>query len=320
MKHIFIINPAAGKGNAVSDIESSIKAAAEKLDAEYEIYFSKSVGDAEQFVKSFCQASCGAPVNFYACGGDGTLNEVFNGVAGFEFASVGVVPIGTGNDFVKNFGINEDFFDIEAQICGTPLSIDGIRVGARFAINMVNMGFDCSVVETVAKIKRYPFISSKMAYIAGVIIEFLKMPGVKMKKMVIDGEDKNISELQLCAFAGGEFYGGGFHSAPRARLDDGMMDVCYIGRVSRLQFIKMIGSYKNGTHLQNKRTQKIVNYHKCKKVYIDFESERSVCIDGEITKMKSLDIEIVPNAFKFVLPSSVNYEKRNADDKILAKC
>ncbi len=308
MKHIFIINPAAGKGAYQKELKLRIEKAALEKKADCEIYETKAACDAERFVREYCFANTGEELCFYACGGDGTLNEVLNGAAGFEFARVGVVPVGTGNDFVKNFRDGKCFFDISAQLDGSEVLVDAMKIGDRYAVNMINMGFDCAVVETVAKIKRRAFIPSGLAYIAGVIVEFVKMPCTRMKKIVIDGEALSEKELQLCAFAGGAFYGGGFHNAPLARLDDGLIDICYVRKVSRLQFIRMIGSYKNGTYLSNKSVMKVANYHNCRNAHIDFESERSVCIDGEITKMRELDIEIVPGAFRFILPKGSFYE------------
>lgn len=308
MKHIFIINPAAGKGDSLESLEADIKSTAVKNGVEYEIYRSACVGDAENKVREYCEKFPDVPLRFYACGGDGTVNEVFNGTAGFGKAQVGIIPIGTGNDFVKNFENGECFLDLDSQINGSPIAIDGIRVNGRYAVNMVNMGFDCSVVETVQKIKRHPWISSRMAYIAGVVIEFAKLPGTKLKRLIIDGKPFEKSELQLCAFAGGGFYGGGFHNAPLAKPDDGKIDVCLVNRVSRLQFVSMIGSYKKGTHLESKRIMKIAEYHKCCSASIDFEGETSVCVDGEITRMTSLEIEICRHFFKLSLPRGVKYD------------
>ena len=319
MKHIFIINPAAGKGVAQKGLEAQIESAAADCGADYEIYKTTDVGDAELYVRAFCKRSNGEAVRFYACGGDGTMNEVFNGAAGFPFAEVAVVPVGTGNDFVKNFGNAESFLDIPAQMRGKAIAIDSMKIGDRYAVNMINMGFDCSVVETVAKIKRHPFITSGLAYIIGVVIEFAKMPVVKMKNLVIDGKKIDRDELQLCAFAGGGFYGGGFHNAPKARLNDGKIDVCYVNKVSRLQFINMIGSYKKGTYLENKRIMRVATYHNCLSAYIDFESERSVCIDGEIHQMKELCIEIMPKMFRFALPEGSVYEGASFEEKELAR-
>lgn len=311
MKHIFIINPAAGRGDSLGRLEESIIDTFAKCgrENEYEIYYSACVGDARRYVRERCESETSLPMRFYACGGDGTVNEVFCGTARAENAQVAIIPIGTGNDFIKNFGPSDIFMDISAQIEGEETLIDGVRVNDRYSVNLVNMGFDCAVVESVQKIKRRPMISSGLAYIAGVAIEFAKMPGTKLKSFTIDGKRIEKDELLLCAFANGGFYGGGFHCAPLARADDGIIDLCFVNRVSRFQFATMISKYKKGTYLESKRIMKYAEYHKCKNASIDFEGEQSVCIDGEITKMSRLDIEICPKIFRLSLPKGLIKEK-----------
>ncbi len=304
MKHIFIINPAAGRGDSLERLEGNIRLAFEKCgkEKEYEIYYSASVGDAERYVKERCATESYEPMRFYACGGDGTVNEVFVGTIGADNAEVAIIPIGTGNDFIKNFGSAEIFMDISAQIEGETILLDGVRVNDRYSVNIANMGFDCSVVERVKRIKRRPMMPSKLAYIAGVAIEFVKMPGVKLKSFKVDGKQLCEDDLLLCAFANGGFYGGGFYCAPLAKTDDGIIDLCFVRRISRFQFAMMISQYKNGTYLESKRIMKYAEYHKCKSASIDFDEEQSVCIDGEIMKMSRLEIEICPKIFRLSLP------------------
>lgn len=315
MRHVFIINPAAGKGRSQNGLEKDIPKIAEECGVSFEIYSSLAIGDAERYVREYCENAGGEPVRFYACGGDGTLNEVANGVAGFDNAEIGVVPVGTGNDFVKNFGVTDAFFDIAAQIKGESIRIDGVKINDKYSVNMSNMGFDCSVVETVAKIKRRPWISSDFAYIAGVISEFVKLPDVKIKSMTVDGRKVDKSSLLLCVLANGAFYGGGFNAAPEAELDDGLIDMFYIDRISRLDFISFISSYKKGTYLSKKRIMKMAVYNKCKEVDIDFGEEVSVCVDGEISKFSRIHIESVPGLFNFILPKGVSYKNRKPSKK-----
>ena len=108
MKTVFIVNPKAGKKINIETLVERIESAVCKLRADVEIYKTKSPGDATEFVKNFCEKY--GKARFIACGGDGTLGEVLNGAVLFDGAEVGVMPIGTGNDFVKNF--NADFSDI----------------------------------------------------------------------------------------------------------------------------------------------------------------------------------------------------------------
>ena len=100
MKHLFIVNPAAGKENAHDTIRTALDTLETPVD--YEIYLTKAPGDAQSFVKNICADNPNS--RFIACGGDGTLSEVLNGAVGFDDAEIGVVPSGTGNDFCRNFG------------------------------------------------------------------------------------------------------------------------------------------------------------------------------------------------------------------------
>lgn len=308
MKHFFIINPAAGKGEVQKTLETKISEVALKKGIDYEIYKTTSVGDAEKKVRKVCTSSCDDDIiRFYACGGDGTLNEVVNGAVGFSFAEIAAIPVGTGNDFCRNFGKHELFENVEAQIDGNPIEVDALKYNERYCVNVMNMGFDCSVVETVSRIKRRALIPAKFAYIAGVICELVKMPGVNIRQMFIDGKKVNRDKLLLCTMANGSFYGGGFKPAPLAYVDDSTLDMAIVKPISRLAFISMVGGYQKGTYLDDKRTMKFVSYHKCKNVDIDFESEQSFCVDGEIEKCRNLHVEVVSKMFKFSLPNGIEF-------------
>lgn len=316
MKHFFLINPAAGKGEVQKNLEKQISDAADKIGIEYEIHVTTEVGDAENVVRKVCESESGnEPIRFYACGGDGTLNEVANGAGGFPFAEIAVIPVGTGNDFCKNFSNTDTFSDIGAQIRGKSIEIDALKYNGRVCVNVMNMGFDCSVVETVAKIKRYSWISSGFAYIAGVIHELIRMPSVKISKMLIDGEAVEGKKFLLCMMANGGFYGGGFHSAPLAYIDDATIDMCLVKPLSRLSFISLVGGYRKGTFLEDKRTMKKIFYHKCRRVDINFESSQSVCFDGEIKSCTELHVEVVPKLLRFSVPLGSAYKSFNEEKK-----
>ena len=108
MKHIFLINPAAGKkGNSESIIRPQIEDYCGKNGLDYEIYVTKCQGDAQNYCAE--RAKSGEALRFYACGGDGTLYEVVNGVFGNPNCEVAVIPMGSGNDFIRLFGTKEQF-------------------------------------------------------------------------------------------------------------------------------------------------------------------------------------------------------------------
>lgn len=311
MKYYFVVNPMAGKGAHREELIESIRAACEKREIEYEIYKTKAVGDATVFVKSVCADTANLPARFYACGGDGTLGEVANGAAGVKGAAVGVIPVGTGNDFVRNFGKGELFFDIEAQIDGEEYPIDILKCNDMYAINMINIGFDCEVVKKTVKLKKSPLIPSKLAYIAGVVTTLIKKPGMKAE-VSCDGSEFVFGEYLLTTYANGEFCGGGFHSNPCAALCDGTIDSLFINNVSRRVFVSLVGSYKKGTHLPLEQ-KNILKNRKYKKIELRFPQKQSASVDGELYDFDELCIEIVPRGATFVAPAGVILPRALAD-------
>ena len=304
MKHYFILNPKAGKGIYTEELSKNIRLTCEEKNVPYEIYMTKGIGDATDFVRKICADKSLLPARFYACGGDGTLGETVNGAAGSEGASVGLIPIGTGNDFVRNFGSSDLFFDISAQISGEERRIDLLRCNDFYAINMINIGFDCEVVKKTVTLKKNKLIPSKLAYIAGVVTTLIKKPGVRASISLDDGEFEEKKYL-LTTFANGCFCGGGFHSNPHSKLRDGEIDVLLINDVTRMKFISLIGSYKKGTHLIPKNSDILFN-QKHKKISFRFPRTQSASIDGELFDFDELTIECLPSAISFVVPAGVS--------------
>ncbi len=300
MKHFFIVNPASGTNKKFRNVFESIKTVFEKRKESFIIHNTTAVGEATGFVRSVCESS-DEPVRFYACGGDGTINETALGLIGYDHAELAVIPLGTGNDFVRNFENKENFFDIDAQLDGERCCFDLLRYNDKYSVNMINMGFDCQVAKQVPKLKKLRIIPSKLAFIIGVVQKFATMPKVKAK-IFIDGEEQKENELLLCAIANGCFCGGGFKSSPLADLNDGVVDICIIKPISRMKFISIIGSYKDGTYLSNEKCQEIATYKKCRDVEIRFEKPTDVCIDGEIELLTSLKISSVSNALNMCVP------------------
>ena len=174
-----------------------VLASADKLGVEAGIYVTKSRGDAENFARLAASEAenAGEEIHIIACGGDGTLNEVLNGVMGFDYAAVGVMPTGTGNDFVRNFPDAGDFMSINAQLKGKVERCDAIRYSGfidgreqtRYCANMFNIGFDCNVVDLTATLKEYPLLKGSFAYLAAVMGILIKKKGANLK-VEIDGE------------------------------------------------------------------------------------------------------------------------------------
>lgn len=289
MKIIQIMNPKAGHGYA-----ESVQLSKEDIIR----YTTTGVGDATRAVMSFCDEYQGE-IHFIVCGGDGTINEVVNGImdaGASDRAYFSVAPTGSGNDFVRNFK-NEKKKN----------RIDVIKYNNRYAINMINIGFDCSVVEKTSLYKNKKLISGSMAYILGVGNVLLHKLGNDFKITLWDENGAEIEYNDNClltAVANGCFCGGGFNALPLAKLDDGLLDMLIINKVGRAKFISLVGDYRKGTYI-DKDTKEIkakfkgvLNYYRCKKVRI--EGISAICADGEVEKADICEIEIVPKAINVI--------------------
>lgn len=293
----------AGKGKHAEELVENIKRVCDERGVDYTLYRTTAIGNATEYVRDVCADTNNLPARFYACGGDGTLGEVVNGAAEVEGASIGIIPIGTGNDFVRNFGKKEDFFNIEAQLDGEEISIDLLKLNDSYAINMINIGFDCEVVKKTVKLKKSPLIPSKLAYIAGVVTTLLRKPGVEAE-FSCDGSAPEKKKYLLTTFANGCFCGGGFHSNPAASLTDGVVDALFINNVSRIRFLTLVGSYKSGTHLVPKNAS-ILDNKKLKCIHMRFPQTQSVSVDGELFDFDELSIACVPSSLAFVVPAGI---------------
>lgn len=320
MKHYFITNPAAGKKSSCELLAENIRKACEEKNVCYEIYETKCVKDATNYVKEVCENHIDSKekLRFYACGGDGTLGEVVTGAVGYPFASVGLIPKGTGNDFVRNFTNKELFFDIAAQIDGEERAIDVLSCNDMYAINMVNIGFDCEVVKKMVKIKRFPLVPSKLAYILGVVPTFITKPGVNVSVSVDGGEYRKMS-LLLTTIANGCYCGGGFHSNPEALVTDGKINALFVNNIKRLRFIQLVSSYKKGTHLVPKNAH-ILSTEDCETLDFVFDGVQSASVDGEIHDIHGkLHFEIIRGGLNFVVPAGSAFikEENNVAQEVL---
>jgi YegS/Rv2252/BmrU family lipid kinase len=322
MKHYFILNPAAGSGKFVGELSQRIIETCRQKMVEFDVYVTKKEGDATDFVRKVClDTPDGESARFYSCGGDGTNYEVISGAYGFDNVAVGFIPSGTGNDFIRCFDGKENFHDVAAQLEGSTDKIDLIKCNDRYIMNMLNTGFDCEAARKAAILKTKPHISSSMAYIMGVVSELIRKPTTGFTVSIDGGEPMEKSPLLLSTFSNGRFCGGGFKSSPKARLQSGFIDVCFIKEISRTKFVSIVSQYRSGAYLFNEKLNNIVEYCRAKTVDLDFGRIRSVCIDGEIFDVDKLRLEIIPRALSIIIPHGASFaenESEGAKKPILA--
>lgn len=299
MKHIFIINPTAGKINAHEMICAEISRLG--ADVETQTYLTDAPGSATRFIREYC-IKHHEPVRFYACGGDGTLHEVANGVAEFPFAAMGCYPCGSGNDFVKYYGGNQKFQNMKDLINGKECPIDLIRANERYAINAVHFGFDSCVASHMTKLRRTPVIGGKNAYHTSVFLGLIK--GMKTECTVeADGKCLNPSgKLLLCTLCNGQYVGGSYRCAPRSYNDDGLIEVCIANTLSHLRFIQIMGYYQKGIHLDDRRFDDVFVYQRARHICVKTMNGFIYAMDGELFEDTQIDIQIMPAAVRFVVP------------------
>lgn len=314
MEHVFIINPNSGKRTTQKLIED-IKTACEEASCSYDIYITREQGDGGRYAAKCCEEAkrSGDSLRIYACGGDGTINEIVNGCFGYDSVEIGAVPLGTGNDYIRNYGDAADFLDIRRQLSGVSKTNDLIKYKAvygdsvteGYCANMFNIGFDCNVVDMTDRVKTWPLISGSLAYLISVFIILIKKKGADLTIKYEDGRVIN-EKILLIAIANGCYCGGGVKGVPECELDDGLMDVSVIRDVTRRFFISLFPSYAKGTHLSKPAMIKrdVIRYTKEKKLTVTANAESlRLCTDGEITTQKRIEFSAVPDAFRFIVPA-----------------
>ena len=298
MKYLFIVNPVAGKGNRQKDIISSVEKYFSKTEKEYEIYITSAAGDAEKKSKSVAQT--GEEITVFACGGEGTVFEVLNGIVGFDNVSLGVIPCGSANDFLKFFKDSTPFSSIEEQIEGSAVPTDIIKANDYYCLNGCSVGMDAMVARDMSIFKRWHGVSGSMAYKLAVLKNFFGKIGVSIKLSVDGGVPQNKNCL-FAVIANGPYYGGGYKSAPDAKPFDGELDFTEVETISKLKVPKFLSLYEKGLH-------SLLDYatlSRCQSMEFTADTPVPVNLDGEIIESKHMKFQIVKGGVNFVLPHSI---------------
>lgn len=300
MKHLFLINPNAGKGKAFETVMPKIKEATAERNMDYKVYVSKSSQDTHDYCKKIGES--GEKTRIYACGGDGTIYDIVNAIYGYNNVEFAAVPLGSGNDFIRIFGTKEQFMDIGAQIDGTAIKIDAIKCGDRIAVNQCSMGFDAEVCSKQADFKKLPWLTGESAYTASLFYCLKSKTSNRFTITIDDGEP--ISDNFVFAFCGNSrFYGGGYQAAPYAVPDDGLLDFSIVRAMKIPRLVTQIGNYKKGRHFKWPET----TYVRGKKMTVHSDIPASVNVDGECDLVTDSTFEIIPSAFSFVIPTTSSY-------------
>ena len=262
MKHVFIINPTAGKSDSRQKIYDMAEALRTKHDLDVQCILTKKQGHATEIAQRLCDS--GEELRFYACGGDGTVHEIANGLAGKQSPMM-IIPLGTGNDFAKKiYGtkkINVEnvikafgFYNGKPRYDVKP--IDLIDYNGEKCINVMSFGLDTKVETIGRKIAgRIPFLGHKAYDIA--VVPVLLQPlhyNISFDITCVNkdtGEEYRMTEKDkdyvLFAICNASYYGGGFCPAPNSVLDDGLLNFVLVDGLSLPRALPLIPKYSNGT-------------------------------------------------------------------------
>ncbi|MBE6946796.1 MAG: YegS/Rv2252/BmrU family lipid kinase [Ruminococcaceae bacterium] len=301
MTHLFIINPAAGSRDKTKSYTAAIKKACSARNLDYRIEVSSAPGECRRIAREAGES--GKEYRLYACGGDGTLNEVVSGAVGYDNVAVTVFSGGSGNDFVKLFNNADAFFDLEQLLDADETRFDVIRCNDDVSLNICSVGLDARIGTDVAHYKRLPLLSGFRAYAVSTIINVIR--GVSEHYVVeINGETVDAEQTLICA-CNGRYYGGGFNPVPEADPTDGLLDVLLIKKVSRMKVAQVIGKFKNGLHQQ---LPKLIRHIKTDHLVIKCDRPTPINLDGELRISDVVDISIAKEKLRFFYPKGLTFE------------
>lgn len=304
MKHLFIINPAAGKGKALKLIPEIHRIFSGKED-EYFIEVTARPQHATEIVKQYIKHG---QYRVYSVGGDGTLNEVINGlVNGGAYSgasSLVVVPAGSGNDFIKTICMDASASNILHYAINSPAElIDIIKVNGSYFVNISSVGLDAEVAANVIRLKKLPLVSGGLRYWIGIIITIFKYRN-HFLTITIDGNEIRQKSL-LVAVANGKYYGGGFQPAPDASINDGFLDICLIRQKNIFEILWFFPKYFKGEHGKING----VDFFKARKAKISNNRVMAVNIDGEVIRAKEVTFEVIHHRISIVMPVNGCFSK-----------
>jgi YegS/Rv2252/BmrU family lipid kinase len=299
-----IVNPHAGHGRAAR-IWPAVERELRRRDIAFKAVFTEGPGDATGIAAS--AASSGADL-VVAVGGDGTANEVVNGLLAEPSAptpALGVISCGSGCDLVRSLGIPKGVGAVEVLARG---HLDQIDVGravyrapdgqmeSRYFVNAGDLGLGAEVAERVNRNGKP--LGGFLSFLGNAVVTLL---GAQFKSIAYtsDGGEVTLARAGLVFVANGAYAGGGMHFAPRSRMDDGLFDVVVLGEVSKPALLAdLLPRVYRGTHLDHPA----VVHYQAREVSVMSTDRLLLEIDGEQPGEAPASFSILPRALRVVVP------------------
>ena len=304
MKHLFIINPAAGSKNRTEEVSAVVHKICRARKLTYEIRVSTAPGECTRIAREACEI--GEELRLYACGGDGTLNEVAAGAAGYENAAISVFSTGSGNDFVKLFDDPKAFFDLHRLMDADEATFDLIDCNGDISLNICSVGLDARIGTDVSRYKRLPLLHGFRAYAASTVVNVVK--GIAEHYVVEVNGKRFDEEFTFICVCNGRWYGGGFNPVPEADPADGKLDVLMVKKVSRAQVPSLIGKYKDGRYAE--LPSHLVTHMTTDHVRILCDKPTPINLDGELRTAQVVDMKVARKKIRFFYPKGLHWQAK----------
>ncbi len=288
MNYCFIVNPASGRGKGLG-VGRELEERLQYLNLDYQVLYTKAPGHAIELAQTAKEKfEC-----VVAVGGDGTLNEVVNGL-GQSGCTLGLLPVGSGNDFARAVSL-ETKLDVALNklLRGRIRAVDLGKVNERYFHNGVGVGFDAHVVHTSLKVKR---LRGNAIYLYSVLRTLFKYRPVSLAMEF--NNQTHTSDYFMVTVGNGMSLGGGFYLTPDAQIDDGLFDLCLIQNMPMPSVLRNLLKVYSGKHKEDPRVE-IVRTENLK---IRSREPFAVHVDGELLGMDltTLNVEIIPKALNVI--------------------
>lgn len=284
-KLFVLVNPFAGKKKISKTLET-LKGYYTSKKIAFQISDTSNSSGVGESVKAFDESFS----DLIIVGGDGTINEAVNNIT-FD-RPVSIIPVGTGNDFVKNLTIGNSLEEyLKTSVEGSVTQIDLGKCNDRLFVNGVGIGFDGQIVEDMIA-KRVPLLRGHAAYYYHVL-RILGSYRARQFRFQIE-ESTSEKDLILLTIGNGTTFGGGFKLMPEARLDDGLFEVCEVGNLSPIRRFLNIHLLSKGTHGKLKK----VAFHRVQQLQVEENENLFAHIDGERMGQPPFSINVLPKALK----------------------
>lgn len=295
MIYHIIVNPIAGRKKKKTSL-NFFQEYILKNDLHGKIYFSKDEGDPKKLASSIEKNNPNGGV-IVVCGGDGTLNEVINGINDLSKWTFGILPLGSGNDYASKLNIPtknlKDAFDVILN--SIPKQLDYLMVNDMRCLNIAGTGVD---IDILLRFEKYKKLHGSFRYLVATLVSLFKYKGVNYKVIL---DDKKIIEGQpfITAVCNGSQFGGGIKICTPACIDDSKLDFIFIKNLNKFKIPFLLPRLLKGTI--HKCNENIYQHYLCEKVVVETEDETDFCIeiDGFIVKGNKFTFNIVKKGIKF---------------------